>query len=310
MKIRITELHPNCLWKNTKWENEIMNSEFEVITIRNSSEFDGWCYGEFVPKKSGVSCISGFKYIEVPEPSINEKIQATLTNKVTAEQLNKIHGIEPSAMSELSGWIDENTHANCMCDVSTYEYDFSKPKKPTWIQKIRGYDIVLSERNSWIKRYDDLQARCNSAEAMRDHYKEVFTVASISLGKQASIITEKSRELKLMEIIADTWQQRLICVQKDYADVTEMIGKRLKFSVGHNHITITIGNPITLCENFISSNKKLEWSISKCSRKDVYDWKQGVIHAVDNYCDEHKSAEKLRRDLRKSLAKKYPEVFR
>jgi len=118
-----------------------------------------------------------------------------------------------------------------------------------------------------------------------------------------SIAISKARELEFMEKVADNWQQRLI-------DQNETIGKRLKFSVGHNHITITIGNPATLCENFISNNGKLEWSISRCSRKDVYDWKQGVIHAVDNYCDEHKSAEKLRRDLRKALAKKYPEVFR
>jgi hypothetical protein len=89
-----------------------------------------------------------------------------------------------------------------------------------------------------------------------------------------------------------------------------MIGKRLKFSVGHNHITITIGNPVTLCENFISSNGKLEWSISRCSCKDVYDWKIGAIKSVSNYCAEHKSAEKLRRDLRKALAKKHPEIFR
>jgi hypothetical protein len=203
---------------------------------------------------------------------------------------------EPSAMSELGKWIDEAKNAGL--DVSTYKYDFNTPKKLSWIQKIRGYD--------------DMRARCNSAEAMRDYYKE-------SLDSWESVAISKARELELMEKVADNWQAKLVEANRRndnlqiaagvFTKELNRYGRRLKFSVGHNHITITIGNPVTLCENFISNNGKLEWSISRCSRKDVYDWKQGVIHAVDNYCDEHKSAEKLRRDLRKALAKKYPEVF-
>jgi len=150
---------------------------------------------------------------------------------------------------------------------------------------------VKKKRKSWIEKildYDNVFTRMLSAESMKDYYKEIVVV--------------KSRELSLMDTIAAKWQNKL-------KDQNAILGRRLKFSVGHNHITITVGNPVTLCENFISSNGKLEWSISRCSSKDIYDWKQGVIHAVDNYCDEHKSAEKLRRDLRKALAKKYPEIF-
>lgn len=119
----------------------------------------------------------------------------------------------------------------------------------------------------------------------------------------------KSLELELMSKVADVWQQRLICVQKDYADATEMIGRRLKFSFGHNHIEIVVGNPVTYCSNTNSDGKKIEWMISRCSHKDIYDWKLGVRMALDNLCDDRNYQDKKRRDLRKSLAKKYPEVF-
>lgn len=237
------------------------------------------------------------------------------SEKYTVDEWQNHPRPEPSAMSELGKWIDEEKasleyrQALDKLSESMSQLFKPEPKKLTWLQKIRGYDKLADDldlhkkiRASQGERIKDLRARCNSAEGMRDHYKEERT-------SWESLAISKSRELELMTKVADNWQQRLICVQKDYADATYPIGRRLKFSVGHNHITITIGNPVTLCENFISNNGKLEWSISRCSRKDVYDWKQGVIYAVDNYCDEHKSAEKLRRDLRKALAKKYPEIF-
>jgi hypothetical protein len=103
-----------------------------------------------------------------------------------------------------------------------------------------------------------------------------------------------------MEKVADNWQQRLI-------DQNETIGKRLKFSVGHNHITITIGNPITLIESF---NKITVRAHSQCSKKDVYNWKIGVIQAIENFCEQHEISKKQKREIMKALAKKYPEVFK
>lgn len=177
---------------------------------------------------------------------------------------------DQSSMSELAGWIEENKPAKL-------------PQKLTWLQKVRGYDY--------------LKARCEAAESMRDHYK--------------SLMTEALRDRDLHAKVADNWQQRLICVQKDYADFQEMIGRRLKFSVGHNHITIIVGNPVTYIQNFnITTEDKFgdtDWSVSVCSPKDIYNWKIGVIKALDNLCENY--SKDLRRDLRKAMAKKYPEVF-
>ncbi|MFA5166884.1 MAG: hypothetical protein WC449_06365, partial [Candidatus Paceibacterota bacterium] len=161
-------------------------------------------------------------------------------------------------------------------------------KKLSWLQKIRGYD--------------DLQARCNSAEAMRDHYK--------------TIMTEALRDRDLHARTADNWQQKAIdanVVSQElgkYLDKYDVLGKRLKFSVCHNHVTIVVGNPVTYCQNLETDKERIGWSASMCSKKDVYNWKIGVIQSLDNLCDEKKYSQKLRRDLRKALAKKYPEVFK
>jgi hypothetical protein len=265
---------------------------YEGFFPDNILDLPGWCFA-----KEGNIPISELKYIEVPEPSAMSELAPKYSTDI-------------ELAGKLASWLNdgiETSRSKCVVEEKP------APKKLTWIQNIQKYDKDIDLLNRQVamfsglagdnkKAYDvareknnDLCARVQSAEAMRDHYKT-------QLESWESLAISKARELELMEKVADLWQQRLI-------DQNETIGKRLKFSVGHNHITITIGNPVTLCENFISNNGKLEWSISRCSRKDVYDWKQGVIYAVDNYCDEHKSAEKLRRDLRKALAKKYPEVF-
>jgi hypothetical protein len=93
-----------------------------------------------------------------------------------------------------------------------------------------------------------------------------------------------------------------------------MIGRRLKFSVGHNHVEIIIGNPVCLCKNIDTSISEQTDNIvaaySLCNKKDVYSWKTGVIQALDNLCENWTYSKERRRDLRKALAKKYPEIFR
>jgi hypothetical protein len=133
----------------------------------------------------------------------------------------------------------------------------------------------------------------NFQKYMKEYYRE-----SRDLWMSATI--SKARELELMERVADNWQAKLI-------EQNAIIGKRIKFSVGHNHITITIGNPVTLIESF---NKITVRAYSKCSHKDVYNWKKGVIQAVENFCEQHEISNKQKREIMKALAKKYPEVFK
>jgi len=130
---------------------------------------------------------------------------------------------------------------------------------------------------------------------MKEYYRE-----SRDLWMSATIA--KARELELMSKVADNWQAKLI-------DQNSIIGKRLKFSVGHNHVTIVVGNPVTYCQNLETDKERIGWSASMCSKKDVYNWKIGVIQSLDNLCEEKKYSQKLRRDLRKALANKYPEIF-
>ena len=170
-------------------------------------------------------------------------------------------------------------------------------KKKSIIQKIRDYDkdIDLLERQVTMfdeladtnkKAYDmackknnELCARVESAEAMRDHYK------TVSETWQSTTIS-KSRDLELMTKVADNWQKKLICVNKDYADATEMIGRRLNFSVGTYQITIIIGNPVTACyftyPNLVEDYDETFLAVSVCHKNDTFNWKRGAIQSLEN----------------------------
>lgn len=190
---------------------------------------------------------------------------------------------------EIAGWMDDAKQAGL--DVSTYEYD--EPKKVSWLQKVRGYD--------------DLQFRCQSAEAMRDHYK------TISELWQSTTIA-KSRDLELMTKVADNWQKKLICVNKDYIDATKMIGRRLKFSVGHNHIEIIVGNPVTACYFTEVDDGSKEWvdrflDVSICHKNDQFDWKRGAIESLENMIKNYlESAYGDRVEYFNALFTAYPEL--
>ena len=228
--------------------------------------------------------------------------------------INKSEVPEPSAMSELAGWIDEEKPSltesmnKLIKSTKALSYAFNrKPKKLSWLQKIRGYDKLVKDHDGKVdvietlqQKYHDLQARCAAAESMRDHHQH-------RADAWKSIAREKAGELKLMEKVADNWQQKLI-------DQNAIIGKRLKFSVGHNHITIIVGNPICVAENYnavkpLKNGRDCATAYSNPSKKDVYNWKTGVIQALENLCNFYEYPKTLRRDLRKALANKYPEVF-
>lgn len=87
---------------------------------------------------------------------------------------------EPSAMSELGNY---DTFAEWLKGRFGYQ---PEPKKLTWLQKIRGYD--------------DLQARCNSAESMRDHYKT-------QLESWESLAISKARELEIANKVCDNLER-------------------------------------------------------------------------------------------------------
>lgn len=128
------------------------------------------------------------------------------------------------------------------------------------------------------------------------------------LGMWMTIAIEKSNELELMTKVADNWQAKLI-------EQNKTIGRRLKYSVGHNHITIIVGCPITVVENYNEylygkDGTSTDTDYSVCSKKDAYNWKTGAIQALENLCRDWEYGKDLRRDLMKGLAKKYPEVFR
>jgi len=271
-----------CGGEAFQWKNKIINTG--LVTCKN---------GECMPIDENYT-FDEWQNHPRPEPSAMSELASNQVTKATMEAAyDYLKVIKDSSMSELgnlpnyssSHMVDAVRYATLMAnklgvDTSNYWYcdyafDSKKrgdkfnqpaPQKLTWIQKIRGYD--------------DLQARCNSAEAMRDHYKE-------SLDSWESVAISKARELELMEKVADNWQQRLICVQKDYADVTEMIGRRLKFSVGHNHVEIIIGNPVTACW-FTEFDKGDDCyvdrflDVSICHKNDQFDWKRGVVESLEN----------------------------
>jgi len=140
-----------------------------------------------------------------------------------------------------------------------------QPRRKTWLQKIRDYDGLDAAYDRVVSRHNKLMDRFIASEAM---------------------LSEALHDRDLHATVADVWQQRLICVQKDLMDATEMIGKRLKFSVGHNHVTIIVGNPVTACY-FVEKINGDEYDdnffcVSICHKNDTFDWKRGVVESLEN----------------------------
>ena len=287
MKVRITEFSQRDSARH-------FHSAGEVGEVNIENWSDGWSYcRSFTFENGDVWPLFEFKYepvysIEYPGGTMNQ--DGTVTKRVKITGLNNFAASYKKAIDKVcEHQADAIRHAVMGIDLST---PVMRGRK-SWLQKIRDYD--------------KLQSRCNSAEAMRDHYKT-------SLESWESLAISKARELELMSKVADNWQQRLICVQKDLMDATEMIGKRLKFSVGHNRVEIIVGNPVTVCELYnqylFGEEHNVMFAYSICSKKDTYNWKTGVIKSLDNFCDWNEFSQYSRRQFKKALAKKYPEVFR
>jgi hypothetical protein len=176
------------------------------------------------------------------------------------------------------------------------------PKKLTWIQKICRYDKDVDLLNRQVNAFSELAAI----------NKKVSDRVQLML-------SEALRDRDLHAKVADKWQEKLIDANKlkdQYYQCAEKVlyenatlGRRLKFSVGHNHIEIIVGNPMCIAKNYIHKIGGAEASVSVCNPKDTYNWKTGVIQALENLCEDCGYSKESRRDLRKALAKKYPEVF-
>jgi hypothetical protein len=275
MKIKITDIHPGDAKYYRK--DKIIGKIGELAYVNNSLFGDMFMAGRVNDiDGDGYDYFAGFKYIEVPEVTRDYSIKlpgGTMHQDGTVCK-------EPSSMSELGKWIDEN---------KPFSHAYT-PQRKTWIQKIRGYDKDVDLLNRQVdafsklagenkKAYEmaceknnDLCARIQAVESMRDHYK--------------TIMTEALRDRDLHALVADVWQQRLICVQKDYVDATEMIGKRLKFSVGNDIITIIVGNPVTACY-FETPSSVGDWNeeflaVSICHKNDQFDWKRGAVESLEN----------------------------
>jgi len=169
-------------------------------------------------------------------------------------------------------------------------------KKLSWLQKIRGYD--------------DLQARCQSGESMRDHYKELYDECSRSIAKQMHVLVEKSRELSLALKVSDVWQEKLINLQKE----NMMIGKRLKWKSGNIDFEVIVGNPITLLiTKFPPKDKEkdegIEWiDYSICKHGDTFRWYKGVKQVLKNFFDDYIGDPDIELIIKRDLYAKYPEL--
>ena len=112
---------------------------------------------------------------------------------------------------------------------------------------------------------------------------------------------------------ADTWltKFRLDDFQSAYdtRDYTpDRIPARLHFKVDGRRFEIIIGNPVTQCD--MRDGKYTHYSAvtSVCNPKDTYNWKRGVIIALENFTDQNHFDRDLRKQCFDSMFKKYPEL--
>jgi hypothetical protein len=155
-----------------------------------------------------------------------------------------------------------NYHANCRCEPVPIE----KPKRKSWIEKIRDYDNVF--------------ARMQAAEAMRDHYKTVFSETRNELVKQRSIINENNK----------------------------ILGRRLKFSTHGLKFLIEIGNPFTLCTMHYHGWIKNLYSVAMKNQIDEMDWKKAAVQSVENLCREWVGDRDIQSSIFEALFSAHPEL--
>jgi hypothetical protein len=276
MKVRITDIHPESQFYQER--DNIIGKIFDSKDMEESFQQPGWSLLLHYRGDISMWC----KYEPVEEPAMSELAKITVCSATNSTD----------------------------CKITV------KNKKLSWLQKIRGYDRLAHElkmevdNSNWLKenRVKPLQARCQSAESMRDHYKQTA---------------------ELHEAVAKQWQQKAVEANKRADDVTndyvsfldelenelmeDQTGRRLKFSVGHNHIEIVVGNPVCTAQNYnqvelLLNGDDTATAFSCCNPKDTYNWKTGVIQALENLCHFWKYDKMLTQSLFEAMFKKYPEL--
>jgi hypothetical protein len=153
----------------------------------------------------------------------------------------------------------------------------------------------------------------NAIENIRE-YKESLDRLSKSLDTfRCNCDFEEAYNLADNRYTSLRWNGRDKWIRSDFylpprkIDVNK-IPSRLKFSVGHNHITIIVGNPVTYCKNNNQYTFTHGHGISVCNPIDNYDWKIGAIVALENLCDACRYEKPFRKQLFDKLFSKYPEL--
>jgi hypothetical protein len=328
MKVRITKLHPDCIWSDYEKQNhKIIGRVFTVNgEITNSNQFsNGWSYATFKNDGSDITSISGFKYEPVEEslkpcwkcgenpiPWSGKNGTGSLKGLVTCcnaecmsieenytvDEWQSHPRPEPSAMSELAGTIANVKFHSRILTYGDIIAEFKKATKGLIGQNIettkamKKINKALSpKKKSWLQKirdYDRLELALSEALHDRD----------------------------LHATVADVWQERLICVQKDYIDATEMIGRRLKWKSGNVNFVVIVGNPVTYIEaNFppLDINKDEDYAeswykSSICKKTDVFDWKKGVMQALFNFFKYYIQDADIQSMIQRDLYAKYPEL--
>jgi hypothetical protein len=85
----------------------------------------------------------------------------------------------------------------------------------------------------------------------------------------------------------------------------KMIPEKLRFHSGDARVEIIPGKPITWCK--WEEGQFIHTGVSKCNPKDAYDWKKGVIVALENTLRDN-ATKQARVELFAAMFKKYPEL--
>jgi hypothetical protein len=203
----------------------------------------------------------------------------------------KYEPIEEPAMSELAGWIPENTKHGVFnlypqikqkpCEIHGKE---NPPKKKSWLQKIRDYDRQEEKINRSQFEFDRL-------------WKEFGNSFDNGCKMVASILDLNKR------------------IQSAEARL-ENIGKRLKWKSSNVEFVVIVGNPVTLIEaNFPPLDKEKDEYFSDtcsdysvCKHSDTFDWKKGVMQALFNFFKTYIQDSDIQSMMQRDLYKKYPEL--
>ena len=169
------------------------------------------------------------------------------------------------------------------------------------IQKAIRYDRDIDLLNRQVEAFSELAG--TNKKLYDSLWNELNNVMKEGF-RLAVWISDTNKQLRVWKNVARQSHREYKILQKMLTKQVR-IPARLRFHYGAARVEVLTGKPITWCR--WEEGQFTLTGISKCNPKDTYNWKTGVIVAIENTTRMYLLKD-ARKELFESMFKKYPEL--